>query len=181
MKKALKITAIILIAIVSLQGCKKGENDPFLSLKSRDARITGTWELQSSETTDKAQVTSNNTGYIDIVTETYDGTTLTQNDNGNFSSISYTNEITIQKDGTYTTLTTANGDKSEFTGYWWWLNSKKNKSRIALDDDYDSFEIDRLTNKELVLKFSYNSVDTDSNGDVSEYTYEGSYTYEKKK
>ena len=32
-------------AVVALSGCKRGEDDPMLSLQSRDARVTGEWKL----------------------------------------------------------------------------------------------------------------------------------------
>ena len=43
-----KILTIMLI-VTAFVGCKKGEEDPIISLRSRDARITGTWELKKME------------------------------------------------------------------------------------------------------------------------------------
>jgi len=50
--KRLLIIALGVVMISPLfQSCKKGEEDPFLSLRSRDKRITGTWKLNKIEKT----------------------------------------------------------------------------------------------------------------------------------
>lgn len=54
---ALMIGAITLPA---MESCKKGENDPGMTFKSRDKRLLGTWELTSSE----EKTTSTNTSSI---------------------------------------------------------------------------------------------------------------------
>jgi hypothetical protein len=45
MKKNISLLLLIsiLFGIISLSGCKKGPNDPFISLKSRKARVVGDW------------------------------------------------------------------------------------------------------------------------------------------
>ncbi|MGD1846582.1 MAG: hypothetical protein ACFB10_14435 [Salibacteraceae bacterium] len=65
-----KISSLVLLLAVgvglfSTTGCRKGENDPFFSLRSRKARLTGDWTVQESI------LTNNDTTY------TYDGTNLT--------------------------------------------------------------------------------------------------------
>lgn len=37
--------ALVALAIPTFTGCKKGENDPGISVKSRDSRISGVWKL----------------------------------------------------------------------------------------------------------------------------------------
>ena len=52
MKNSIKLAALALvIAATSFSGCKKGENDPFLSLKSRKSRAAGEWKLSAFTTT----------------------------------------------------------------------------------------------------------------------------------
>ncbi len=48
MKKFLSISIIALLLASSFTACKKGENDPF-SLRSRKARLTGEWELKNAD------------------------------------------------------------------------------------------------------------------------------------
>ena len=38
---------IIIIVVFTMSSCKKGEDDPFISFRSRKARITGEWNLKS--------------------------------------------------------------------------------------------------------------------------------------
>ena len=45
--KALLIVLSILLSFPFLNSCKRGENDPFLSLISRNSRISAVWELES--------------------------------------------------------------------------------------------------------------------------------------
>jgi hypothetical protein len=49
MKKVLGIALIAAFAVPSFQACKKGEDDPGLSLRSRKARLAGEWTLASME------------------------------------------------------------------------------------------------------------------------------------
>jgi len=48
MKKTLLILTCAVLLAGGLTSCKKGENDPFLSLRSRKARVTGKWNLTTS-------------------------------------------------------------------------------------------------------------------------------------
>ena len=90
MKKSKKLLIIALgVVIISplFQSCKKGEEDPFISLRSRDKRITGTWKLNKIEkttitTTTDVDVDSNgvtleiNTN-VETTTTTFDGASET--------------------------------------------------------------------------------------------------------
>ena len=174
----LKMAAIALIAVATLGACKKGENDPFLSLKSRNARITGVWHLttgtsSSSDATTLAGVTT-----TDTQSTSYTETTMTQTDNGVSTTIPYTESMEIKKDGTYTRTTVSDGTTYTSTGNWWWENSKKKKVRIAFDDDWGSMYIDRLKNKELVLTYD-ESGSTSATGYTNTYSYTQSMTFEK--
>jgi hypothetical protein len=66
-----KIYAIFLLGItLSLfASCKKGDNDPFLSLKSRKARMHGDWQISNF---DYAERNTNSDGDYTDITETYD-------------------------------------------------------------------------------------------------------------
>lgn len=173
----MKKLAYLFIFIFIASACKKGENDPFLSLKSRDARLKGTWVLKEStyEEIDNNELT--NYKY----TETFNGSVMTVSETG-FSnySISYSSEILINKDGSFKKTVVADGDSYVNDGSWWWLTDNKKKTRVAFDDDVDSFEIDRLTNKEMVLKYNSTEKDTYSGGSYDEMAVTITRTYEKK-
>ena len=179
-QKLLSISTVIAFTAISLS-CKKGENDPFLSLKSRDSRITGIWELTNLDYTETDTYSYDGTTVTTTSTETYDGSLLTMVSDGDVDTYSYTYTLTIEKDGTYNVYIILDGYRNEKTGNWWWLDDKKRKTRIAFDDDLGSFEIDRLTNKELILKDDYYSSEIDSDGDLDELTRSRTLTFEKTK
>jgi hypothetical protein len=107
MKKAVLMLAAGGLMLVT-PSCKKGENDPFLSLSSRKARISGEWNVASYEwhnhQTDGSDSWTN--------TASFDGTNVTttwaQTVGGTSTSGNGTDVITvsladfiINKDGTY--------------------------------------------------------------------------------
>lgn len=180
MKKVKFALLMLMAAILILPACKKGENDPFISLKSRDAKVTAIWKLTKIANT-RTQVQSGNTS---TTTYTFDGSSLivTSSPGG---STTYTGsyEMEIIKDGTMTWNETysfgGSTDVQSSTGTWQWMNSDKNKSVIILAGGNYFFtgglwQIDRLASKELVLSNVGNDND---NGDTSTWDYK--YTFEK--
>lgn len=186
MKKLL----IAVIALATLAGCKKGENDPFLSFRGRDARIIGEWKLSSYSYDEENKNSFGNTS----TKVTYDGTKYTTvnspgqapADNGE-----YTYTLNIEKGGKVTMTTDIkNGNltsQSVEEGTWFWLNNNKNKSVIALNingsagNNYFTggfYEVDQLKNKEVILKSSSNGSNTSSGaaGSSSSFTNSTSAT-----
>ena len=72
----IKLSGIAVLAVALLGSCRKGESDPFLSLRSRNARITGTWNLSSQITTSLNTSVSAGVTTVDSLTTYFDGTTL---------------------------------------------------------------------------------------------------------
>lgn len=138
MKTTIKVAlAALTIASLAFSGCKKGEGDPFLSLKTRKGRIHGEWKITKGEGT-RSYVFANTT-----VTETisYDGTTETTTTNpGNSTSTSkWTQTYEFEKDGAFTSTYTDNDNNPAVTttmkGTWNWtggVGDMKNKSQIVL-------------------------------------------------
>lgn len=179
MKKLLVLSIGALALVANLSSCKKGENDPFLSLKSRKARLTGEWTVTKIEGTssDKnssfplADVTSTIT--YDGTTETTTTTTVMGTDT---DTETYTLSFVFDKDGTYT-QTKVEGTTTEVeTGNWIFLGKNKtaeiaNKEAIQLNPTSTSsttngvtvtststgftnsktLMIDQLKSKEIVL------------------------------
>ncbi len=98
MKIFKSIGLIVLILATSLVSCKKGDNDPFLSLLSRKARLAGEWKLSSADFDFK---TVDGDGAT-VTTTTYDGTDITETTDGDGKTFAYSENITIDKDGTFT-------------------------------------------------------------------------------
>ena len=181
-----KIIVMLVAAgfLLAMPSCKKGENDPFLSFKSRDARITGVWNLTSVDAVYTNTTVNSGTITTNTSTTTYDGSLMTNtwtSGGGGSNSSSYSLKLTIEKGGTYKMVETDDGNVSDFEGYWWWLADNKKKTRIAFDDDNNSFDIDQLKNKEMIIKSDTYYKDTDTSGDSDEDvdTYTATYTKEK--
>lgn len=170
--KNLKIILLVLIAI-SAFSCKKGENDPFLSLHSRKARVVGEWTLKSGSIT-------------------YNGSTTT------YPQANYTETIEFKGDHTYTRTTVNNNNTSVEKGSWAFSGAakdvelKKKEALILYCTSYTSgsstdtytgsyalsgpnvWLIDRLANKEMVVKKDGTASD---GGGTS--TLSGTLTYEQ--
>jgi hypothetical protein len=173
-KQNFKLAFVAILTLTFLAGCKKGENDPFLSLKSRNARITGTWKLTSQESTQ----TDTFDGESEVYSTTFDGVNLTTIDPVQTTTITYSQTIEIKKDGKYKMTRVEDGTTYVNEGSWWWINSKKKKVRIAFDDDWGSYYIDRLKNKEMVLKID-ESNSTFESGFSASFTSTATLNFEK--
>ena len=68
------------------------------------------------------------------------------------NSVSGPRILEVQKKGKYEEVVNEDGGIQTIEGDWFWVQSDKKKTRLALDDDFQSYEVDRLTNKELILK-----------------------------
>jgi hypothetical protein len=87
----MKNLLLILSVLAVFTSCKKGDNDPFLSLKSRKGRLSGDWKVKN------ATYTLNDTLWV------YDGSILIKSLNGKtLNSLAVTHEVTFSKSGEYT-------------------------------------------------------------------------------
>lgn len=148
MKKALIMLTAALVVGSTFQSCKKGENDPFLSLKSRKGRLTGTWNMTISSRTNNTTTDSDN--YSDtnwdiangVLTEQINQTILGTAAPAVTNLYNYTVTLTIEKDGTYTMTVTMTqtsddgnaidaGDQSTYTttttGNWEFIHKNKDQ------------------------------------------------------
>jgi lipopolysaccharide export LptBFGC system permease protein LptF len=181
--KCTLLMALLLIAV--MPACKKGENDPFISMRSRKARVAGEWKVVSGTGTQSYTFSSSTSNS----SWTYDGTTYTETDASGSTSRTRTMEYTFEKDGTFTHSDLDDGVSYTGEGNWNFsqgVGETKGKSELVLSftkttsptgtSTFDSFfpwftyEIVELRNKKMVLK-SY-SKRTESNGDISESTEE---------
>ena len=88
----MKAKVLLLFFTVSLIfGCKKGDNDPVFSLKSRKARLTGAWVVES------AAWNSGDTTWI------FDGTNLTRTDTNSIDVVDYSYKMEFDAAGNYVT------------------------------------------------------------------------------
>jgi len=189
--QTLALAAVVVVSGASFTACKKGENDPGLSLKSRKGRLTGEWKLTKG--------TETSTSGSSISTANYDGTSVTQTSGGSSITGTFTNTLSIEKDGTYEwkVSETYGGTTNISTekGRWSFLSKNKdgeikNKEAVVfMETSYTSgststtttnptdgiiWTIDQLKNKELIFK----GKETYTSGSTST-TNEYSYTFEQ--
>lgn len=168
MKKIISLGFVVLLIASSFVGCKKGENDPFMSLLSRKARLTGIWNLTNADYEEK-DVNDNGT---DITSYSYDGSDMTETTDGSGDTYAYSEKITIDKNGTFEmvtsrekeyfdtgSLTWKTGTETEtYSGVWYFLDKSK---------DLD------VKNKERVEFLIEKYKKVKANGDTYEYEMSG--------
>jgi hypothetical protein len=179
MKSITKFIAIAVIAtlILPLSSCKRGANDPFLTLKSRLGRIAGTWKMGAADYTVKdidGNVTTTTHYTFDgthmkAVTETKIGSsTPTTSTN----SETYSETWTFNKDNTFTGSITEGGFTITIEGNWAFLGKDEaaeldKKEAIILHTTKTTFGgsstvygntdnpmtmvMDRLTGSEMII------------------------------
>jgi hypothetical protein len=207
MKKAVLMLAVGGLMLVT-PSCKKGENDPFMSLSSRTGRIAGDWSMTAGSWTTTDTYEWGGEDYEDTDVYTYDGTTMTVSSttknvttNTSFTTTStytYSQSATFEKDGAYSSSTTADGNTSTAEGFWYFAGKSKTadmKKKEAVIVSHTSetwggntttysgsaispdgfMMLDKLTGKEMVVLVDWST--TDSDGDV--YGSTGTMTFEK--
>lgn len=180
MKKVLFVILMAAFIIPAMVSCKKGPNDPGVSLKSRDSRLIGAWKLVSFTGTKQTYAG------LDPITISYrfDGNNYTATSSG--TSISGTGSFTMEilKDGGFTYsegYTPSGGTASVYSGtdFWYWADNDNNKIAVRFGDGgvnlftSGQYNIDKLSTKELILTF-YNY--QNNNGDI--YSDDWVYNFE---
>ena len=177
---------IIIIAAPVITSCKKGEEDPFLSLKSRKARLVGEWKLVSG-----TEVTNSN-GIVEQII--YSGTTATQTVGQVETNYVYLETVSFEKTNEFKMEVIHDGDIEIAEGFWAFMNGHDeiankecvvvriakiiNGSNVTMySRDYMPLEIIRL------LKLSSKEVILESKGteawDGKTWSFTSTMTYEK--
>ena len=144
------VTAMSLLTVIclSLASCKKGDGDPFISFRSRKARLTGNWKVSSLKSTFKYNNKTTETtfdGTKKKVVYTVIDTTIADSVYNIVTTTVYTGETITDynKDGSYyylenfQNIATGNVVTIEATGNWYFMgeNSEanyKNKELLAM-------------------------------------------------
>lgn len=165
MKKIVSITTLAIIAVSALtfSSCKRGENDPFLTFHTRDARLTQEWKLVSFNGTSVKTLDGVETN----IEYTFDGTTLYTTINGNTSSSAYEFTMEVKADGevfsSETSIALDGGGvnaQSTKTSFWYWGDDDKNKTAVYMDltgifSDVLVYDIPRLAYNDMTFDVSY--------------------------
>src|ERR1044071_9328773 len=131
MKNSIKVAlAALVLSAFAFDGCKKGTDDPFMSIHTRKGRMAGDWTVKSG---------SGSFGSSSTTTWTFDGTTYSETDQS--GTLSETRSITMnfEKDGTFKTVDTQSGtgwsDVLTETGTWNFtsgVGDDKNKDHVVM-------------------------------------------------
>jgi hypothetical protein len=180
---------LVLIAFISMTlcfSCKKGENDPFFSIYSRNNRISNSWKLTDVEGTYTTPGGNVNEAFSysekNLIISNLDGFVIQKQN--------YTLEMTIEKKGNYSYYEVyVNTDNVKIenigSGKWKWVKIDKKKDAIQFEDynsyllDYYNkkttkvYSIDRLAKNELVIKerYSFKLDNTSTTETTKDFTY----------
>ncbi len=163
-RKNLSFVAIVLAFIFS--GCGKYEDGPFFSIRSKNSRLTGEWEL-TEYTSQSTYSDGSSTSY------NFNGTVMTETFTSPFGAgtTNYAHTETWEfdkKENTVNINTISDGVASNTTTLWNWENGASEKELLNIDGTI--LRIARLTNKEMVLEDI--STSTSGFGSTSTYTFE---------
>lgn len=170
MKKLMKV--LLFVALIgTLSECKKGEDDPFISLRSRKNRVVGEWTLTSG-TEKTSSVSGNpsttvNTDYT-YTQDSYIRTNTTMNQSGSTSVSSsgyFYYKITFRSNGEYTLVKERGSSFTQESGLWNFtkgIGEYKRKEQIALVPQVTSGSItnSKEVTRTLTLKELRNRVMT---------------------
>lgn len=139
--KIFALASIVLAVTFTTSSCKKGENDPSISLRSRTARLSGEWTLSDMN----YKTTYVNDSYSSSSVYTYDGTIRTvvstykygENSDSDTDTEAYSDKINFESDGSFTREIISGQTKTTYEGNWMWVNGNdkqgiKNKQSVLL-------------------------------------------------
>lgn len=115
---------LFLLVTTLFIGCKKYDDGPTLSLRSKKARLCQRWKLVDQ------QVNGNS---VDMT--------------------SFFASFDFEKDGDFKEYVLTNGKQYEYTGTWDFSNKKEDLYLTFTTGGYNKLEIKRLTSKELWLEW----------------------------
>lgn len=198
----MKIIKLLLLYVILINtvilSCKKGEDDPFLSFRSRKARLTGEWKLDygKEETTynDTLQTVTLNGVTAGVVTTTTNGTLI-----NNFSD-NYNELWIINKDYSFEIIKNYSWVKITLKGVWGFnyknkdmkLKNKESFTFKITSESYDftssvnnftntysgfdcptlTYQITELKNNEIIVSYTGESIyDSSINKTNSTYTF----------
>jgi len=192
MKKLFTLAALIMTAVIILDGCKKGPEDPFLSFKSREKRLIGQWKvtefrINGEDTLETTwadlpiQATPPSCGTLNVTYNYTHDTRFNFDKNGRYdvtTKILTTETINYSSPGTscQNVTNTLVDTKSVTKGLWNFVGgsgSIKNKEQLVLTESEDGvfgqvFNIIRLSSKEVKL---YQAVTDPTSGEVIKYEW----------
>ncbi|NBV14389.1 MAG: hypothetical protein EBS07_10025 [Sphingobacteriia bacterium] len=184
--------------VVVSSGCKRGEDDPMFSLKSRDKRLLGAWKITNITAVRDISINDNSNVINTLMEVRFDGeetkldstvvtNSATYKRTYTYKGVSYTlnfekfgilEVVQTQADYRYSG-TNITGElqqiqtlKNSIQTYWGWGQDDKDKSNLTIGlNIYDfgpTYKIRQLKSKEIILESIYNDKDEETSPG---YTY----------
>lgn len=185
--------AIILISALFLFTCKKGEDDPTFSAKSRKARVEGNWKLEKASLTLGVK---DSTGAYSSYVYTFDQSAYSVANTGKGSRFEGSADLSVSftKKGGFTMTQNLGNLKLDASGTWDFQGSvgkQKNKERMLMrlssikgnSNEFDFFNkanydftysIKELRDKKMVLSCDEEMILLDTQAGLyvsAEYTF----------
>jgi hypothetical protein len=157
--------AVVLLFFTGLLGCRVGEDDPVLSLRSRDNRLKGSWRLRQIESEIKVNVFSQGRSPQEtIISTSYDGRDIRNRTilNGSVladTTLGFGYILVLSNRGrlSYTTTLVQQGVglRSGGEGSWYWLSDDRRKARVNLGEALGFVRIlaPQLSNVPMISEF----------------------------
>jgi hypothetical protein len=136
MKTILKTSLISILVILTIGACKKYEEGPAISLRSKEKRLCQTWKLVSW---------TENGDIVDM------------------GDIFYTWELSKNGDFTVTVFNNCCPDYvvARNTSIWRWADDKESIEIISFDDEsWYANQIKKLKFKELIIEYSNSEIES---------------------
>ena len=142
MKSILSVLAFIILIAFTVSCTRKGEDDPLLSLRTRDARLINNWKMDKMENT--FEVTNMQVGRNPeqmVINTSFDGTnfrfqTIINNTVVADTVFGYNYFLKIKEDGKliydYVLFSGGLGVKSGGEENWFWLSDNRRKAGVNL-------------------------------------------------
>jgi len=187
MKNNFILLMVVLFATPLFNSCKKGSEDPFISLRSRASRLKGEWVLTSGTAT----IVSGSV----TTTKVFDGSLVSITSNGQTSTLSHTEKLEFLKDNVYKSTKTNDSNVETCEGYWAFLEGNgdefSNKECVIIrylsvvsggntktysgyEAPMEIYKFKKLSNSEIIIESEGSStVNTTSSTSIIK-------TYEKK-
>gem|GEM_PF-1756388 len=114
-----------LLFVIVFSGCRKGEDDPFISLRSRTNRLCGKWRL--IESTQMVCFGENTSAFDSYQIQLNGGQCVVTYRGFEVDKFSYIQYLSFDKNGNYRIETESSGDNSVEEGKWSWCGKDKNR------------------------------------------------------
>ena len=194
LRKTLRSAVLIISLATVFSNCKKGDDDPVLSLRTRKARVVGDWHIESGSVSFTYYKKSGST-FNQRITFSNTNATMTETYQGGIPTIytgSYLLNMSFKKDGKFEMSETFAGYIVKASGRWNFVNGVgelKNKESINIVLDATtsgdtqnglfnkfntefSYRIKELRNKKMVIETS-NQLYVSADGNKT--TFAGNY------